>query len=125
MEFSFWRASIPGSRRAGVGVPGAWCIVTARNPMSRVLDEASNAARDAELDAALARERLESCPAENRAADGLWREPARMVVGISRERGLAIARRFGQRAIVWSGRGKVGLLDCRTEAWVVRPTYAA
>lgn len=122
-EFSFARASIPGAQPLAIDLPEPWAILSARNPMSRRLDEAANLRRDRELASILHRESIRHSPAEGRSPDGVWQEPSRLVPGLTRDEALALARRFEQHALVWGERGKVGLLDCPTERWTVRPIF--
>jgi hypothetical protein len=98
-----------------------WAIITARNPMSRRLDETTNQRRDAALMAEIHRRALDSHPSANRAPDGGWLEPGRIILDCTREDALDLARVFAQRAIIWSERAHVGLLETQSESWVVRP----
>ena len=113
----------PGDRHSTPNLPAPWAIITAHNPMSIALDADTNAHRAAELMELLHARKLASEPAESAAPDGSWREQGRIVFGATRETALDLGRRFRQRAIVWCEGGRVGLLDCRTERWTVRPTY--
>ena len=101
--------------RAGAS---SWCFVTAANPDSRPLDEATNDARNAELQRWLADRQLVSFPGEGRGDDGAWPpEPSFLVLGLERRDGVALGRRFGQRAIVVGALGgRAELVDCRTAA---------
>lgn len=42
---------------------------------------------------------------EGRSADGRWREPSLLVLGIEREHARTLGRRYGQNAIVFAERG--------------------
>jgi len=125
VRFSFCGGSLRGAARSEIDFPMPWAIITARNPGSKRLSEAENVKRDAALAQELSSRGLVASPAVNSAADGSWSEPGSLVLSLSRAVALAIGRRFGQRAIVWASGGKIGLLDCSTETWVVRPTYTA
>ena len=113
----------PGDRSGAPKWPAPWAIITAYNPMSIALDAGANTHRAAELMELLHARRLASEPAENGAPDGAWREPGRIIFGLTRDAALDLGRRFRQRAIVWCPGERVGLLDCLTERWTVRPIY--
>lgn len=98
----------------------SWGIITAYNPMSRVLNPEENALRTIELIAELDQRSLPHSEAVNAADDGSWPEPGRVVRGIDRDALLRLAHRFGQRAVVWCAGGRVGLLETVTERWLVR-----
>ncbi len=79
-------------------------FITAWNPRSQLLDPATNHARQAELQSDLAHRGLiflqgagshPSCP-----ADG---EPGLLVFGLELEAGKALARRWDQNALLWTG----------------------
>ena len=123
VESSFVPSSIPGASRIEIEGHGAWGIVSARNPMSRMLDNAAKERRDDELASILQREQIPRGPAEGRSPDGAWREPSRIILGVDRTRALELARRFEQRAVVWGERGRIGVLDCPTERWTIRSIY--
>ena len=52
---------------------------------------------------------------------GRWPEPGWLLQGVERELALALARGFGQRAIVFGQRECAGLLIAATERWLIRP----
>jgi hypothetical protein len=116
-----------GRRFANAGPAPAlaarWCFLTARNPMSERLDELTNRRRDEALEGAVKATSLRWLPASGRAPEGGWHEPGRILLGCSRDQALGLARSFGQRAIVWCELDRVGILDCRTEAWTRRPAF--
>lgn len=92
-------ASESGHRRAPIG---RWMIVTPDNPGARERDEAANRTRRAELDAALA-EALLPVRGTTRHIDpnGRWPDEHGRLIEVRRfEQGLALARRFGQAAVV-------------------------
>jgi hypothetical protein len=122
-EFTFTRSSRAGTGRLAIDAPRPWTIISARNPMSVPLTDAANQERDRELAALLRDEGVACGAAEGRSPDGEWREPSSVVFGLTRERALAIARRFEQRAVVWGAHGDVGILDCWSERLVIRPVY--
>jgi hypothetical protein len=119
VAFSFTRRG--GDVPAALGLPATWAIVTSDNPMSRPASDMANTRRAAEFMEWIHAERFASEPARSSAADGSWVETGRVLLDLSREQALVIARRFGQRALVWGEREKAGVLDCRTERWTMRP----
>jgi 2-alkyl-3-oxoalkanoate reductase len=103
-------------------------LITACNPDSRPLSDTENRARQRALKAELAGAEMEFLPAIGRAADGSWKEPSLLVLGIDRAAALACARRWGQRAIVTYDADGCGRLRYRpgTEAAeAVHPEPAA
>lgn len=125
VEFSFVRASIPDAAPRMLQPAPTWAIISARNPMSLVLSEADNISRDSKLLELLADRGITHAPAEGRSGDGQWCEPSRLLLNISRADALDLARRFDQHSIIWAQSGKVGLLNTRTEAWLVRTAFAS
>ena len=91
-----------------------WCFITAWNPMSERLDEATNRARNRALLAEIEARSLPWYDAEGRGDDGRWpAEASFLVLGISHADAVTLARRFEQRAIVCGERGGVArLIDC-------------
>ncbi len=88
-----WPATIPGLR--------GWCArITAFNPGSRPMSAADNARAHDELRAQLARDGLATWPAGSSDADGEWHEPGFLVLDTSPEYIDALARRFGQYAVL-------------------------
>jgi hypothetical protein len=122
VECSFVKHRFARGNAAPASLPPTWAFITARNPMSRPLDEPANQKRDDALDGAVGKLGERWLPASSRAPDGSWLEPGRIILECSREVALALARQFDQRAVVWTHSGRTGTLDRRTEAWVVRPT---
>jgi 2-alkyl-3-oxoalkanoate reductase len=87
-------------------------LITACNPDSRRLSDIENQTRQRQLKAELAAAEMEYLPAIGRAADGSWKEPSLLVLGIDRAAAMACARRWGQRAIViydGSGCGRLSM----------------
>jgi hypothetical protein len=74
-------------------------VVTAENPGSRRLGPDENAARNAELDAALRALRCLRWPAWGEAADGSWAESGFAVAGVDRDVVVSLGERFGQVAV--------------------------
>lgn len=86
--------------------------ITAANPEGARLDDAGNRRRLHDLAGRLSRFRL--LPGVGVADAGDWPdEPALLALGLGREEGLALARAFGQRAILHGRRGGAAEL-----AWV-------
>ena len=81
------------------------CLITAHNPGSRRQSAARNRGAERRLNAALRRSRP-PFSAPSRAVDpqGLWPiESGRLVLGLRQRDVLALARRSGQRAVLWAG----------------------
>lgn len=86
---------------AGEGA-STWAILTACNPASNRLEPAENAERQSRLECALLEQGFLTYAGENVSADGLWpNEESCLVVGIDLKNSVALARRFGQNAIVF------------------------
>src|SRR5690606_11414080 len=95
---------------AARGVPGA-VLITAYNPRSRRLPEAQNAVAHGKLIEAVRRAGKDYLP--TRARDPVGDGPTEaglLVLGLAREDGVALARRFDQYAIVWMERGQPPVL---------------
>ncbi len=93
-----------------------WAFVTAHNPGSELLDDASNAARHELLLAAIERRRFPCFPGRGCGEDGTWpAEESLLVIGISPEQAAEIGRLFGQYAVVCGCLGDPAeLFPCRT-----------
>jgi hypothetical protein len=88
-----------------------WAFVTAWNPGSNELPSAENRARQRELTDTVERHGWPALPGVGIGDDGAWpAEESLLVLGIPRDRALALARRFGQAAIVFGERGGVAEL---------------
>lgn len=84
----------------------SWAFMTAWNPGSRPLPEAENARRQAGLLALLRERGFEWLAGSGIPAGGDWQpEESVLVLDVDREDAVAIARAFGQAAIVWGVRG--------------------
>jgi hypothetical protein len=84
----------------------AWAYVTAYNPGSVPTPAAANAARQRELEQTVAEYGYPYCRGEGAGDDGAWLpEPSLLVLGASEVEAVALARRFGQRAVVCGERG--------------------
>ena len=97
---------------------GAKCFafLTAANPGSKPLAEAENARRHARLLARIRETGLEAIAGEScEATSGGWRERSLLVVGLDRERALALARKLGQLALL------VGEIGGAVELFSTRP----
>lgn len=124
-QFSFVRASVPGSKRMDVvPIECPWAIITAWNPMGKPCDRASNVLRQHELERLVHERGLSSYPTVNCSPEGRWPEPGQLVLGIDRAGALSLARQFQQLAIIFACDHRTGLLDCRTERWTVRGVFA-
>lgn len=91
-----------------------WGFITAVNPQSRLLTDAQNQRRQALLRAELDRLGLAFFEGEGIGDDGTHpAEPSYLVLGISRDQAIALARQFDQAAIVFGEiDGPAGLVDC-------------
>jgi hypothetical protein len=86
-------------------------LITAYNPRSRKQSAAENTDAHRALLDATARERKTTLPARGKDPDGRWpAEPGLLILDITREAGLALARRFDQYAVVWIERGRAPAL---------------
>jgi hypothetical protein len=82
-----------------------WAFVTAWNPRSNARPAAENQARQRELIELVGRHGWPELPGLGIGWDETWPpEESLLVLGISREEALAVARRFGQAAIVFGER---------------------
>lgn len=92
-------------------------IITACNPASRLQTAAVNRAASARLDVRLAQAGHHRIPTTAVDPAGQWPdEPGVLVVGISRHVARAVAREFGQNALVWVDAGGVPCLETLTPA---------
>jgi hypothetical protein len=82
-----------------------WAFMTAWNPAPRTLTKEQNDSRQRELRRELEGRRLRSLEGVGRALDGSWEEASLLVLGISRPSAVALARKYGQLAIVAGERG--------------------
>lgn len=111
--------------RAGKPVPPAidkvladagassWAYVTAWNPGSVKQTADENNRRHVELQAAVTAGGWESFPGEGVGVSAWLAEKSLLIIGASREDGLALGRRFEQLAIVFGERGQPAeLLEC-------------
>ena len=81
-----------------------WAYLTAWNPRSRRLPDEENRRRQAALVAELSG-RYACLEGEGVAADGSWREPSVLVLGIDREATRRVAEKYEQNAFVYGERG--------------------
>lgn len=82
----------------------SFAIITAWNPGTRRPSISENRGANARLAAALRREGWSTYPASGRSEDGGHEEPSFAVMDIEPERALALARSFGQAAVLyWNG----------------------
>jgi len=87
------------------GAPFA-AFVTAANPRSKPCTPEENAAALAGLDQLVNASGYPMRKGEGRESGGSWKEPSRLVIGISRENAEALGRLFGQNAIVFIEKGR-------------------
>ena len=78
-------------------------FITACNPFSRKLDEATNAARQAKLAQELAQRGLGFVTGEGKHPCDDWAEPSFLAMGLSLEEAKELGRRYDQNAVVWCG----------------------
>ncbi len=84
--------------------PQGGVFLTACNPRSRRLRPAANARRMRALRRAVERLGYAWLPGLGLDPHGLWPdEPSLWIPGLSLEKGLRLAHRFGQNALVWCG----------------------
>lgn len=82
-----------------------WAIVTAFNPGTR-LDDQENVCRQARMEASIVDSGWKYWPALNIADDGLWPvEASFLLLQVDHQQMLALARRFGQCAVVVGRQG--------------------
>jgi hypothetical protein len=83
-----------------------WCFITAWNPMSVVFPPGRNAARNGALRELLSE--YEVIDGEGRDPKGEWEaEKSFLVLGISKDEAIRLARFFNQRAILYSRKGEI------------------
>jgi hypothetical protein len=100
------------SELGGALGPVPWVIVTAWNPGSVRLSNAENARRQEELEKRVSA--WPSLPALGKADTSDWFEKGVLLIGMEEEEGRALARAFGQNALVIGIGGEVArLIDCR------------
>lgn len=78
-----------------------WAVVTAANPASKAISSRENAERQAQLECILLEDGFEPYAGENIADSADWPvEESCFIPGISRGSAIALARQFGQNAIL-------------------------
>ena len=88
-----------------------WAYVTAHNPGGRLHDAESNAAAQRRLEERVARAGLTVTPGRGIGADGAWpAEESLLILDITRDAAIALAREFGQEALVAGVRGEAAEL---------------
>ncbi len=97
---------------APAGLPVPLALVTAFNPGTSRPCEAENQAANRRLEAEITRRGWLCFPARGRDAAATHVEPSFAIPDISPEDALALARQFGQAAIVYVHGGRVTLLWC-------------
>lgn len=107
--------------RALLGAHRADCaaLITAANPRSVRLSDDQNRQRHANLAQWLLNAGLPCLPARSSDAQGDWVEDGFFIFGLHRARAVALARQFGQNALVWvaaDGGGELLLLDDQPSA---------
>ncbi len=80
----------------------AYCsaFITAWNPHSRIRSDTLNEAAQRRLMRDLRQLRCKVIRGEGVAADGRWKEPSLLALGLKRNAALRLARRYGQNAVV-------------------------
>lgn len=101
------------------GLPAAvpLAFLTAWNPRSLARSERENLTALADLQAALEREGARVLPGEGVAADGSWREPSLLAIGIEPAAADEHARRHEQNAIVTARVGEPARLRVHRLEW--------
>ncbi len=107
---------------ADLGLVLPCAIVTAENPLGRVLDEADNAMRRAALDACVRDQGHQCFPADGVALDGSHRERG-LAVCLTLDEAIRLARRFEQLAIFWLDEAGVSLVWIQggVDSWLLAP----
>lgn len=101
-----FRAELPKG-----GLPERFGIVTAWNPDGITIDEASNQAASARLEAILQAEALHHFPVTGGSPDFSHAEPGFGIIA-NQARIVALGREFRQEAVFWIDRGTVHLVPC-------------
>lgn len=101
---------------APAGLPVPLALVTAFNPGASRPCEEINRAANRRLEAEIAHRGSSWFPARGRDAAATHIEPSFAIPDISPEDALALARQFGQAAIVYCDEGNVDLLWCTPPA---------
>ena len=97
---------------APAGLPVPLALVTAFNPGTSRPCEEINQAANRRLETAITRHGSAWFPARGRDAAATHIEPSFAILDISREDALALARQFGQAAIVYVDSSRASLLWC-------------
>jgi hypothetical protein len=82
-----------------------WAFMTAWNPAPRTLSREENDSRQQALIRDLEGKRIRYLPGTGSAADGSWSEESLLALGISRAAAVALARKYGQLAILHGEQG--------------------
>ena len=97
------------------GVPSS-AYMTAWNPGSKALEKAENKKRNEELRREAEALGLEALEGEGRSPARDWCEESFLLLGITRERAIALARQYGQVAFLYvGGEGVPELVICEDE----------
>ena len=84
-----------------------WVFVTASNPASQNIPEHENARRNAELEDSLRKAGRAYLQGIGEADNPGWQpERSYLVLGVSKRDAIAMAKRWGQYAVVWGTRGR-------------------
>lgn len=79
-----------------------WALITAANPYSQPLSTPENQRRDQRLSKHLQGLELPLIPALGKDPTGVWSpEPSWLILGITRQKAIAIGQKFEQNAIVY------------------------
>ena len=84
----------------------SFAFISAANPGSQLLPEAENEDRHRRLVSQVSAAGLRASDGESyAAAGGGWRERSLLIAGLAREAAMAMAREFGQVALLWGETG--------------------
>ncbi len=85
-------------------------LITAWNPYSESLSSGENEARQRRLISLLAAHGLRHYASEGVSADGTWREPSLLIMGVDECFAAELAKKFEQNALVYLGTDAVSHL---------------
>lgn len=122
LGFAFTFAPTGAASHTPPGVCGGeWAMITPFNPGSVPLPIEENLRRHSQLRLDAERAGLPMHEAVFSDRQGRWRERGWLLENIGREKALGLARRYGQRAVVFATAERIGLLFPATERWLIAP----